>query len=91
MSCHLEHLHGWGKAKRKHGLSRKNYVDKEPLNKAKTSEKEHGEVANIHKNFHQKRLCPAAGCQSENKRMPAHLQQVTFVKKCSDFHTGYMP
>ena len=87
MSSHLEHVHRWGKAKRKHGLSRKNYIDKKPLNKAKTSEKE----LKIHKNFIQKTLCHVAGCQSENKRMPAHLEEVTFAKKCSDFHTGYMP
>ena len=77
MPCHLEYPYGWGKAKRKHGLSRKNYIDKKPLNKAKTSEKE----LKIHNNFIQKRLCHVAGCQSENKRMPAHLEKVTFVKK----------
>ena len=90
MSCHLEYLYGWGKAKRKHGLSRKNYIDKKPLNKAKTSGKEHGEVVKIHKKFHYKRLCSVAGCQSENKRILAHLQEVTFFKKCNDFRTAYM-
>ena len=81
---------GGAKLKGSIGLSRKNYIDKKPLNKAKTSEKEHGEVVKIHKKFHYKRLCSVAGCQSENKRIPAHLQEVTFVKKCSDFRRGYM-
>ena len=91
MSRHFEHRHWWGKAKQKHGLSRKNYIVKNPLKKAKTSEKEHGQIVKIHKNFHQKRLCPVVRCQSENKIMPAYLQDVTFLQNCSDFHTGYMP
>ena len=91
MSRHLEHRHWWGKAKQKHGLSRKNYIVKNPLKKAKTSEKENGQIVKIHKNLYQKRLCPVVGCQSENKIMPAHLQGVTFLKGRSDFHTGYMP
>lgn len=90
MSRHLEDVHGWGKAKRKQGLSRKSYVYKNPLNKAKTIENEHGEAVKIHRNYHQKRLCPVAGCQSQNKRMPAHLQEVTFIKNCSEFHTGHI-
>ena len=43
---------GGAKLKGSIGLSRKNYIDKKPLNKAKTSGKEHGEVVKIHKNFH---------------------------------------
>ena len=89
MSPHLEDVHGWGKAKRKQGLIRKDYVYKNPLNKVKTIEKEHGKVVRLHKNYHQRRLCPVAGYQSENKRMPAHLQEVTFIMNCSDFYTGH--
>ena len=52
MSHHLEDFHGWRKAKWKQGLSRKECIYKNPLSKAKTIEKEHGEVVKRHKNYH---------------------------------------